>query len=594
MNKLSLTLFKDEALLSILLLVALAFIICFVLYKIAKKERIKEIICVLFLTLAYSIVSLYALGNTSIPTTTWQPYSNYDEIIFKLEECDFDKVSLFYNEGDNNSNLDTYQNGIKGISLYGSDDLYEWYEITTFEKGSIYAYNDINGDFSYQYVRLVCTNKNASLSEIAFKKKGENRLISISVYKDMGDVKYPSSLLIDEQDKVVINPTYLDQSYFDEIYHVRNANEIANGQYMYASVHPLLGTTFIALGIKIFGNNPLGWRLPGAIFGIMMVPLFYLILKELFKDKKWSLFGTFLLDIEFMHLTTSRIATLEPFSVFFILLMYYFMIRYLNSEIYKKKIINLLLCGISMGLGVVTKWTACYSAVGLAILLFTHLIINHKDIKEVIFTLLWCLLFFIAIPIIIYLLAYIPCHVNRDGYSIKGVIDQIVYMYNYHVNLKATHPYQSQWWQWLLDLRPIWYYVGSDVNHVYHTIACFSNPIITWFGLFSILYTVFDLIRNRNKVAYIIVIGYLSALLPWVSFVKRCVFAYHFYPTSMFMLMSIVYVCKKIYQKNKYVVITFAILSLLAFIIYLPPITGFGTFKEYIKLIEIIPSWNLG
>ncbi len=597
MSKLSLFLFKDEALLSIALLVILAFTICFILYKLVKKDKSKEIISVLFLTLAYSIVSLYALANTAIPLTTWQPSSDYDEIIFKLDESDFDKVLVFFNEGDNNSNLVTYQNGLKDISLYGSNDLNEWYEIKTFDKGSIYAYNCVEGNFSYKYVRLTCPNPNASLSEIAFKKTGENRLLSLSIYKDMGDVTYPSYLLIDEQDRVVINPTYLDQSYFDEVYHVRNANEIVNGQYMYASVHPLLGTCFIALGIKICGNNPLGWRLPGVLFGIMMVPLFYLILKELFKSKKAALFGTFLLDIEFMHLTTSRIATLEPFSVFFILLMYYFMIRYLNSLVYKKKIINLLLCGISMGLGVATKWTACYSAVGLAILLFTHLFIEYrhnKNIREVIFTLLWCLLFFVLIPIIIYLLAYLPCHISRDPYSIRGVIKQIEYMYNYHVNLTATHPYQSEWYQWLLDLRPIWYYVGYDVNGTYHTIACFSNPIITWVGLIAIVYTIFDLFKSRNKVAYVIVVGYLSALLPWVSFVKRCVFAYHFYPTSMFMLMSIVYLCKKIYKHNKFVVYVFALLSFMAFIIYLPSISGFGTSKEYISLIEIIPSWNLG
>lgn len=600
MDKLSIFLFKDEALLNILLYIVVLTILCFLIYKFSKNEKTKEIISVIFLTLAYSIVSLYALGNTIMPTTTWQPSSSLDEIIFVLSDSDFDCVTLFYNEGDNNSNLDTYQNGINGVSLYGSNDLHEWYEIKTFEKGSIYAYNSVYGDFSYKYVRLSCNNKNASISEIAFKKKGKNELISLAIYQDMGDVKYPSSLLIDEQNKVIIYPTYLDQSYFDEVYHVRNANEIANGEYMYASVHPLLGTCFIALGIKIFGDNPLGWRLPGAFFGIMMVPIFYLILKELFKDKKWALFGTLLMDIEFMHLTTSRIATLEPFSVFFILLMYLFMIKYLNAKEYKKKIFNLFICGIFMGLGISTKWTACYSAVGLAILLFTHLFVEYKEnknIKEIIYTLLWCILFFVIIPTIIYFLAYIPCNITRDGYSIKNVINQIVYMYNYHVNLKATHPYQSEWWQWLLDLRPIWYYVGTDENGIYHTISCFTNPIITWFGLLAIIYTIYDLIRHKNKVAYIIVVGYLSALLPWVSFVKRCVFAYHFYPTSCFMLLSIVYLSHRLYSKNKLgkiVTKVFLILSILVFIIYLPAIAGFGTTKTYISILELFSSWNLG
>jgi hypothetical protein len=49
--------------------------------------------------------------------------------------------------------------------------------------------------------------------------------------------------LIDEQDKLILHPTYLNQAYFDEIYHPRNAWEIATGHIMYATVHPLFGTT---------------------------------------------------------------------------------------------------------------------------------------------------------------------------------------------------------------------------------------------------------------------------------------------------------------------------------------------------------------
>ena len=83
----------------------------------------------------------------------------------------------------------------------------------------------------------------------------------------------------------VISPTYYDQAYFDEIYHVRNAWEIANGQYMYASVHPLLGTNIIALSIHLFGMNPLAWRLPGAIAGVVMLPVLYGILKIIIKAR---------------------------------------------------------------------------------------------------------------------------------------------------------------------------------------------------------------------------------------------------------------------------------------------------------------------
>ena len=50
--------------------------------------------------------------------------------------------------------------------------------------------------------------------------------------------------------------------------------------------------------------------------------LLYAVLKVIFIKPEYAALGTLLFSVDFMHITTSRIATLEPFSVFFILLMY--------------------------------------------------------------------------------------------------------------------------------------------------------------------------------------------------------------------------------------------------------------------------------
>ncbi len=638
MNSISYSIFKNESLLAILLLILLILIVCLILKKIIPSFTVSrpklitsesdlpsssitrytnlDLIWIIFLTSAYSVVSLYALGNTTMPTTTWQPTSESQQIIFELtEDTDFDEVIAFYCEGDNNSNLYTYQLGISDITISGSNDLTTWDNIVTYTDGSIYAYKITSGDWNYHYIKLDCANSNDSLTELAFKKKDSDSLLPIAIYEDNASgTKYPATLLIDEQDKVILHPTYLDQSYFDEIYHPRNANEIAEGQYMYASVHPLLGTSLIGLSIKLLGNNPLAWRLPGALFGIFMVPLFYMMIKELFHKRKSAILGTILLDVEFMHLTTSRIATLEPFSVFFILLMFYYMIRYMNTHFYDTKFsyrLSLLArSGIAMGLGIATKWTACYSAVGLAILFFVHLYHeyhiykNNKDrecmskfSEETMLTILWCFIVFIFIPIIIYFVSYIPTKVWRDGYSISNVISQIEYMYHYHINLKATHPYQSSWWQWILDIRPIWYYYGTDVNGLSHSISCFTNPIITWVGLIAIIYTIYSMFKYKSKIAFVIFIGYITALFPWISFVQRCIFAYHFYPTSFFMILAIVYMCTKLVshnQKYERYVKLFVIVSVLAFILFLPVTAGHGTSLSYIHMLEWFGSWYFG
>ena len=67
----------------------------------------------------------------------------------------------------------------------------------------------------------------------------------------------------------------------------------------------------------------------GALFGVLMLPILYLFLKNLFGKTPVAACGSALFAFDFMHLTQTRIATIDTYGVFFILLMYYFLYRYL-------------------------------------------------------------------------------------------------------------------------------------------------------------------------------------------------------------------------------------------------------------------------
>lgn len=653
MRELSYTLFKNEYLLSVILECLIGVALIWLLFnKVVKWKEKKEVsfqtplsfvktpvrggvlrkkdwFYISIVTLCYAIISLTSLGSDQLPSTTWQPAVSNQSVVFELTEgTRFDAVYTIYGEGDNNNNLETWQLGTHNLLLEGSNDGITYETITTISEGSIYQYHIFEGDWDYRYVRLTSYNTNDTLSEIGFKTYGEESFLPVKVTSDdYATSTYPATLLIDEQSQLTLYPTCYDEGYFDEIYHPRNAWEIANGQYMYSSVHPLLGTCFIALSIKLFGLSPFAWRLPGALFGIFLVPLFYKILKLLFHNRSVCLFGTVLLATDFMHITTSRIGTLEPMSVFWILLMFRYMIEYCQSSFYfdsPKYLHGLLLkCGIAMGCGIATKWTACYSAVGLAILLFTNWFVRIREyrkaclygkiegiseqeklacleiqskFKHLYSSFGMCFVYFILIPVIIYFVSYIPCHVTRDGWSVSNVLGQIEYMYNYHINLEATHPYQSTWYQWIFDIRPIWYY-GREVQGKYYSIVCFSNPVTCWIGVITILYTLIRTITKRDRNGWIIVIGYLTALLPWVL-VKRCVFAYHFYPTSFFMILSIAYLAKDIYRLDtkagKIVMGTISVGATLLFILFMPVLCGFATSNAYVKFLEWLPTWYFG
>ena len=595
--------------------------------RVTAKERI----LLLAVTLMYAVISFHRLGSPVLPHTTWQPVAAPQSVILELyEDTVFDRIMILTGEGDNNARTDGYQFGLTEFVIEVSNDLETWETAAVLNETRFCQYIDTWGYWNHRYVRLTSTTDTDTLTEIAFVNNAGRKILPVRIYSDEAEnSRYPAALMIDEQDIVTADNTCFDESYFDEVYHPRNAWEIAEGQYMYATVHPLLGTELIALSIRLFGMNPFAWRLPGALIGTLLIPLFWYLIRLLTGRAEPALIGAALLGTDFMHITTSRIATLEPMSVFFILAMFVFMVRWCRTSFFDRPLSaslkELLFCGIVTGLGIAVKWTACFSAAGLAVIYAASMIRRYQEYRklcavslpenetlteteqqilarakqfpnDVWKTILWSVLFFIGIPLVIYFLAYLPCRISRDGWSFRAVTDQIRYMYTYHINLNATHPYESTWNQWVLDQRPIWYYSKTDLSGAYHTIACFTNPLLSAAGLITILFTFADTVKTREPAPFVISVGYLSALAPWFA-VDRCVFAYHFYPTSFFMIASTAWAFYRLVRSRRwlrYLPVLFTALSFLVFLIYLPVLTGFGTTLEYVHLLEIIPTWYFG
>ena len=114
---------------------------------------------------------------------------------------------------------------------------------------------------------------------------------------------------------------------FDEVYHAKNANSlIKHGVELSATnqaefiVHPPLGKWLIGIGIKVFGNNEFGWRISAAVFGSTAVVIIYLLALKLFKSIFLASLSATLLALDGLNLVMSRVALLDIFLMFFILL----------------------------------------------------------------------------------------------------------------------------------------------------------------------------------------------------------------------------------------------------------------------------------
>lgn len=449
------------------------------------------------------------------------------------------------------------------------------------------------------YVR-VTASAHLELGELALYDPQGKR---IAVREIMGPAS--AAALCDEADTVPASSTYFNSSYFDEIYHARTAYEHLRGVYPYEVSHPPLGKELLALGIALFGMTPLGWRCMGALFGVAMLPLMWDLLRRMFRDDRVALCGTALLACDFMHLTQTRIATIDSFATLFILLMYLFLYRYFTEG----RLRHLAACGVAFGVGAATKWTCLYAGAGLGVLWALHWVFQgvqaHRDgdsrryVRRLVANIGFCLVFFVLVPGMIYYASYYPygaarglhgagMYFTREYAAI--VLENQRFMFTYHAGLVATHPYSSRWWQWLLDLRPILYYLSYGDGTV-STIGAFVNPLLCWGGLLALPVLAYRAVRH-DRTALFLLVGYLAQVLPWV-FISRLTFEYHYFAATLFLVLALGYVFDRLRQRGYFgIVYAFTAASGALFALFYPVLTGVTVSRSYAwNVLKWLPDW---
>lgn len=610
----------------------------------AKLNRL-DLIIIAILVIVYGILSFYRLGSFRIPETYYNFGLAGNSVELKLtSESSISKIRYYtgYNFGD--------------FRIMTSLDGKEYEYLTDFSTHSVFTWNDFNIDTDAKYIKFVSKSDNECLGDIQFYDNNGNKIMALRVNENGRE-------LTDELYMVPDDISYLNSSYFDEIYFVRSAYEYVHGISNYEWTHPPLGKLLMALPILVFGFKPFTFRLMGNIAGILMIPVIYILTMKIFKDRKWAILGAILMAFDNFHFAQTRMGTVDGILVLFILLSVLFMKNYLdldkkNNMVKVSK--NLLLSGLFIGCAIATKWNAIYVALGLAIVFFIDLYKQYQDkikniftnehfLKELFLVLsliiiiplviyylsmiivgksvadgyilsyfitllimsviffykknsndkylirlsLICVISFIIIPVLIYIMSYL-LFPNVDYYdgTLHGIISQIKLMYNYHANLEATHPFSSEWYQWPIMYKPVWYYAGAtNINHS-STIVGIGNPAIWWFGIVSFGYVLIDAIKNHNKESIFILIFILSAFVPYI-FVKRIMFMYHYFIVLPFVMLAIVAFVKGITEKmkNNYFYIFYIVLVVILFIIFYPLVSGIPVSDEYINSLKWLSSW---
>ena len=580
--------------------------------KSHPMER-KDLLPLLIILAVYAIVAFTNLGSTKDPQSFYTFEGDNDSVVIDLGEQK-EISSIMYYSGLYPGDYDLYysSNGSNWVRLRDANaqpdangdvndaamhqsyaDLFKW------------QYASI-GDtcISTRFIRIVARTLPMELGELALYDE-HGRLVNVSGV---------DSVLLDEQNTIPDSPSWFNSMYFDEIYHGRTAYENMKNIYPYEITHPPLGKIIISLGIRIFGMTPFGYRFMGAFFGVLMLLPLYILLKNMFGKTKVAMCGTLLFAFEFMHFTQTRIATIDTYGVFFTLLSFLFMWRWMTAP-YTAKLrttwLDLFLCGLSFGLGCACKWTVLYAGVGLAALWLLRAIMKYRAVglghygRELLGTIGLSVLFFIVIPVIIYCLSYIPYGLAlgykmpgmlTDGNYYKLIWDNQVYMLTYHNGVNQTHPYSSRWYQWLFDVRPILYYLQYN-GETKSAFGAFNSPLISWAGLAALISIVFAFWKRRKPQAVLIWAGYLCQFLPWVI-ITRTTFAYHYFGCILFLTIAISFVFDELIErrsKNDKLVYAFTGLNTALFVLFYPVLSGVEASVQFcLNVLKWFPSWPWG
>lgn len=580
----------------------------------------KDIIPMLLITLIYAFVAFWGLGDNEAPQSFHLfEKGNKSAVIELAEETEVGSIMYYTGLWTGSYSLEFSADGknwVEQIEHISDDEPYAMNQ--PHSKLFYWRYAVLNKDNGpVKFIRITSGRTPMELGELALCDL-DGRLISTDqiVLNPSSAALFPSALF-DEQDIIPDYPTYMNSAYFDEIYHARTAYENVTNVYPYEISHPPLGKLIISIGIQVFGMTPFGWRFMGTLFGVIMLLFFYVFIKNMFGKTLIAACGTILFAFDFMHYVQTRIATIDTYGVFFVILMYFFMYRYMTTDYekpFRKTALPLALCGISFGLGAASKWTAIYAGAGLLVLYVIHLIMrgryyasqNRGDefVGYLIKTLLFSVLFFIVVPAAIYYLSYIPYGLAKDMTIKDGMLwnreyfdivwENQKFMFNYHSNVTAEHSYQSRWYQWIINARPILYYRETFANGTKSAFAAFGNPIVWWGGLFAIFAMFARVKGRRDGRALFIIIGYLSQLVPWF-FISRTVFVYHYFPSVIFLVLALCHVLNTIWERQfgryKQAVLGFTGAAVLLFIAFYPVLSGAAVPTWYTtNFLRWIPS----
>lgn len=354
-------------------------------------------------------------------------------------------------------------------------------------------------------------------------------------------------------------------------------------------VHPPLGKWMIALGYVLFGDSsPLGWRFSAALFGTLSVAVLMWVAWMMFRSVTLTGIAGLLIGIDGLHLVESRLALLDIFLMFWLLLAFACLVADRFSARHRLAVLLAaqagpggappsaaalrygpwlgirwwrIAAGVCCGAALGVKWNALFfiAIFGIITVLwdigarraagirgwFTGALL--KDAGPAFVSI-------VGIGLVTYLATWVGWFRSDGAYdrhwaeqhpgegigwlpaSLRSLWEYHRSAYAFHTGLDSPHTYASPAWQWLILGRPTSYYYEAE-----HAAACgaqkcseailnVGNPLIWWTGAAALVLLILWWILRRDWRIGAILLVVAVGWLPWFAYPHRTMF--YFYALS--------------------------------------------------------------
>jgi dolichyl-phosphate-mannose-protein mannosyltransferase len=389
---------------------------------------------------------------------------------------------------------------------------------------------------------------------------------------------------------------------FDEVHYVPAARQLLEPvmpEPMLNPMHPLLAKQFIALSIRIFGDDALGWRYPGALFGALAVVAVYLCGLALFSAQAPAIAAALIAFFNQMLFVMARTAMLDIFALSFALLG---IAAFMHGFMQKRPHLWFALAGLAFGFAGACKWNGFFPlAVALVVVGAVRLMQAWRaqfiDACETDWYRpgLWpefrayhvaaC---FVLAPALAYLASFVPLY----GLSPSAIWQAQRRIFADNVTSAiAGHVYMSMWPSWPFLVRPVWFLFDNVGNDRVAAIVLLGNPLVLWPALAAMAIVVRDVIVTRRADAFLIVTFYFGLYLAWAVLPRTLQFLYYYLPAATLASLALVYALRR-GKSPRWLLWAYVAVAAVSFVAMLPVSAAFvGSSMATFSRLMIFPSW---